>query len=86
MLSQKYFNEVEIKSNNKNVLKPKFRAMSKTILPEIVINMLKKGFTMPLAEWLSVVETEKTDTNLVAQKWYMLSLQNNKERLAVWSS
>jgi asparagine synthase (glutamine-hydrolysing) len=53
---QKYFNQSWIFEGIDKQLKPAFRNYSKHILPSQVIEMPKKGFTMPTEHWLPHVE------------------------------
>ncbi|MDD2797814.1 MAG: asparagine synthase (glutamine-hydrolyzing) [Bacteroidales bacterium] len=62
---EKYFNQADIFHDLNLHLKPVFRKYVQQILPEKIFEMGKKGFSMPIEEWLknkdlSILDSQKT--------------------------
>ncbi|WP_333660376.1 asparagine synthase (glutamine-hydrolyzing) [Chishuiella changwenlii] len=85
---QKYFNISDLeKGLTKNNNKPFLRKMVRDILPKDVLNMSKKGFSMPTENWIKHINLEESFpelenifdekylafTNHPSKKWLMIS-------------
>ncbi len=71
---EKYFNQTKIFNNLNQKLKPFFRDNISDILTDKVLNMSKKGFQIPVQEWIELYEkTESLSYYEAMRKWYKLS-------------
>lgn len=71
---EKYFNQTQIFNNINQKLKPFFRENIADILPSNVLNMSKKGFQIPVQEWIELYEKSESLSYYEAmRKWYKLS-------------
>jgi asparagine synthase (glutamine-hydrolysing) len=72
---QKYFNDPTVFNDIDKTLKPRFRNYATSFLNPDVLNMEKKGFTMPTDNWLNSLNMNENNYCNVNHRWYQLMLQ-----------
>lgn len=74
---EKYFNQADTFEHLGKYLKPQFREYVSNVLPEKIVQMEKKGFSMPTEKWIngasSTTENGFNSTSS-AQRWYLMML------------